>query len=425
MKKKLTANLGLKILALLFSVIIWLIVVNINDPLMTQTYNNISVEILNTDSVTSEGKTYEILDNSNAVNVTITAKRSVMQELSKDNIHAVADMEELTFMDTIGIKVYSDKYNDRLENVRTNIENVKVRIETMKRGQFVIELSTSGEPAKGCLIGNIKSDQNIVRVSGPESAIKQIHHAEAVVDVSGMTADISTIVDIKLYNENGGIITNKNITKNIDSVNVGVEILGIKTIPIEYAAMGLPMDGFALTGVIDSNPAHISIAGKKSVLDSIKKIEIPETALNVTGQSSNMTTNVDISSYLPDNIILADPEFNGKATVVVHIEKEVSKTAIVNKRNIKILNLPVGMKATIEDFDEPRSIYIAGLLDVLNTIDLNAVVGTIDINQFMLDLSMETLNEGVYEIQLVLDIPKTAKPKEVIYVKINVTAEEE
>ena len=32
MKKRLTNNIGLKILALLASIILWLIVVNINDP---------------------------------------------------------------------------------------------------------------------------------------------------------------------------------------------------------------------------------------------------------------------------------------------------------------------------------------------------------------------------------------------------------
>ena len=43
MKKRLTNNLGLKVLAFLIAAFMWLIVVNIDDPITDKTYTNISV----------------------------------------------------------------------------------------------------------------------------------------------------------------------------------------------------------------------------------------------------------------------------------------------------------------------------------------------------------------------------------------------
>ena len=47
MKKGLMNNWGLKILSFLLAVMLWLIVVNINDPVTTQTFNNIPVAVTN------------------------------------------------------------------------------------------------------------------------------------------------------------------------------------------------------------------------------------------------------------------------------------------------------------------------------------------------------------------------------------------
>ena len=50
MAKKLTHNLGLKILAVLASIILWFIAININDPMSTNVYN-VTVQLENLDKL--------------------------------------------------------------------------------------------------------------------------------------------------------------------------------------------------------------------------------------------------------------------------------------------------------------------------------------------------------------------------------------
>ena len=51
MKDKLIDNLGLKVIALLFAVVLWLLVVNINDPIESRTFSNIKVNVLHEEKI--------------------------------------------------------------------------------------------------------------------------------------------------------------------------------------------------------------------------------------------------------------------------------------------------------------------------------------------------------------------------------------
>ena len=77
MKKKLTNNLGMRILAVVIAVLIWIIVVNVSDPIIESTYSGIPVEIINADTITKQNKTYDVLNDTDSISVTISAKRSI------------------------------------------------------------------------------------------------------------------------------------------------------------------------------------------------------------------------------------------------------------------------------------------------------------------------------------------------------------
>ena len=105
MKKGLMNNWGLKILSFLLAVMLWLIVVNIDDPVTTQTFNNIPVAVTNAEVLAATNQTYQIEDGTQNVSVTVRAKRSVLNKIKADNIKATADMKELTLQTQIPISV--------------------------------------------------------------------------------------------------------------------------------------------------------------------------------------------------------------------------------------------------------------------------------------------------------------------------------
>lgn len=62
MKEKLTNNLALKLLSLALAAFLWMVVVNLDDPVTSVQFSNVPVEILHPEVVTSKGKTYQIED---------------------------------------------------------------------------------------------------------------------------------------------------------------------------------------------------------------------------------------------------------------------------------------------------------------------------------------------------------------------------
>ncbi len=88
MKEKLTNNLGLKILALLFSVVLWIIAININDPVSQDNYS-ITVQLTNTNSLAAAGKYMEVVDDSDHIRVTVRGTRTALSAFSSKDIVAM------------------------------------------------------------------------------------------------------------------------------------------------------------------------------------------------------------------------------------------------------------------------------------------------------------------------------------------------
>ena len=421
-KKWFTNNLGLKFLAVLGSFLLWLIVVNINDPVDYQTFTGVQVEIINADAITDEGKVYEILDNTNVITVRVAAKRSVLDTLSREKIRAVADLSEVTITNTVSIKLSTNKYNSSIESIDSNTEYLRLNIEDVKRKQLVIDTVTTGTPANGYLIGTVSSDQNLVRLSGPESVIAKISSAQVVVDVSGMKENISTSAELRLYDADGKQIVNDSITANITSVNVNVSILATKTVPIVYQTMGTPAEGYDLTGEIIGTPEEIVIAGSQSQLDKITVIEVPETALNVTGQTENMTVLLNITDYLPSGVILGDKNFKGSVSVEVMIEEIETVKVKIPQSSISLTNIPEGYEASVIEYDSENSISLRAITSRLDALDGNLWIGNVDVAAYFEEQEISEPASGIYVIEAEFAVPEDVEQVQRLYVTVELTA---
>ena len=129
----------------------------------------------------------------------VRAPRSVISELKADNIIATADVSELSSLDTISIKLSTDVSYRDIVSITGSIDTVKLNIENKRSKALALKATAVGKQENGYIIGDITTDQNLVRISGPQSVIDRIARASVEVDVSGMTSDILTNAEIKFY----------------------------------------------------------------------------------------------------------------------------------------------------------------------------------------------------------------------------------
>lgn len=426
MKNRLSRNWGLKIGSFLFAAILWLIVTNVNDPVGTFKVYNVPVKIQNADLITNNGQVYEVLDNTDVIDtVTISAKRSIIDSLNESNVVAVADMNDLTSLNTISIRLSTNKYNDKLESIEGSIDSVKLNIENKRTKTLQLKTDTIGEVKDGYMVGEITTEQNLVEISGPESLVSQVKKAVVSVDVSGFTNNIGTDSVIRLYNEDDKLIASNSIVKNISKVRVNVEILQLKTITLNWNMSGTAANGYEATGEITATKNNVVIAGKTKVIDNISSIDIPDTALDITGATENVETIVDVRDYLPDGVTLAEEGFSGKIPVTVLIEPTVEKIVTLATDDIQIVNMPEGFEGKILESEEEYKIILVGLAANLNELDERNIQAVIDIAAWMEAEEMEELSEDYYTIGLTFNLDEKVSLKEDVRVHLHITEIEE
>lgn len=404
MKKKLTNNIGLKILSVMAASLLWFIVVSVDDPVTLKTFSMIPVELINTQVITGQGSVYEVVDNTDVVSINVTAKRSVLDSLSRDNFKAVADMKRIDG-NLIPIEVKATKYADRIENISLRSKNVTVSIEGSLTKQFNIKVRTAGELSPGCIIGSMYTDKNVVKISGPESIVSQIESAAVNVDVSGMVSDISTAENIVLYGADDREIPQTELTLSRDSVNVTVEIWGTKEIPVAFGYTGVPAAGFGTTGAMTSTLSSITVSGRKKALDAVTGITVPAEAVDITDAQAPVEVQIDVSRYLPDGIISVQGDKGTVAVVTVAVQPLSQKNVEVPTANISIVNIPEGMEASIGGVGDVIAVGVRGLGESYDNINPAEIVGFVDINTIPKPEDAEMLPEGVYDVDVVFTYP--------------------
>ena len=322
MKLKLTDNLFLKILSVGIAVLIWLVVMNINDAEKTKVFSK-SVKLINTDVITENGKVFRVVEGTDYVNVRVRTRKSVIDELSADDFIVTADMQkDLKLNNTlVGISVECKNRNVKVdEHVTLSRSNVEVSIEDSATEQFQVHVRKVGTENDGLVVGSLIPEQTIIKITGPISLVQRIKTVEAPVDVTGIPVTSVRTCELKLYDGLGGEIDNTylNYVGKADGINVTVSMLNTKTVPLKFSYSGTPAENYVVKD-ISYKPETIEIAGTGSVLSGISRWEIPAEAVNVDGIDDELQLVVDLTEYLPPGVVLKDEE---ASTVLVIVEVE-------------------------------------------------------------------------------------------------------
>ena len=405
-------NLGWRVAAFVIAVFLWLVINNVNDPVVYKRISNVQVKLLHTSMITDQGEVYTILDNTDVVPVvTIKARRSIIEDLTRDDIVATADVENMTSLNTVEIKYYSNRYNSDIEDIDGSIDNVMLSIEPKLTDSFALQTETSGSVADGYELDTVSPEQNQIRVSGPESVVSSIAGAKATVDVSGATGSITTYADVKLMDADGNNIDTTNLTMNITSVKVNVTILPLKTVPIEVNVSGTPADGYLRNGVVTADP---------------------ESAVDISGATSSCQVSINLKDYLPEGVSLADSKFDGMVNITVGIEAAETSDVTVSVSDVELENVPDGYSAevvsvsdgkkTIEAEDGPANftVNITGLTSAVDSIKVSDLAPTIDVSELISEDASHNVS-GLYTAKITVTAPDGVTVNNTITASVEVT----
>lgn len=380
MKKKLTHNWGLKILSTLFAIVLWLIVVNIIDPVEKKSFNNVAVTIRNESVIENQGKVYDIIDNSDVISITVKGRRSALGNMKSSDFVAIADMKEMIVMDTIPIiEVSATKNNNKISEIIPKTQTVKISVEDSATKQFAITTSTSGMLVEGYAVGDITCFPSVLKVTGAASVVNKINKVMVTVEVSDVTTTISQAATPKFYDSDGDIIEATSLEYSTDKISVTVDLLKTKEVSLNFKVKGTPADDYQYVESVYS-PDTITIAGEDEELAQIDSLDInkDEDAIDLNGATDNIQQIVDITSYLPSTVRLVD---SSEASILVTaiLEKMTTKSIELSKSNIKLLNLSSKLSFNYTNNDN-IIVKVKGLAENISNITAEDIIASIDLD---------------------------------------------
>ena len=394
-KNKYTENLGLKIMALVFAAVLWLIVVKVDDPVKTTTFRNVPVTMVNTEIVTNKGKTYKVLDDSQTANIIVKANRSVISKITADKIVATADMSGMQFESLVPITVSIPGFEGNYTAEATPA-NLRVTIEERTKKVFPVTVSASGTPRDGHVIAynELTPNPEKITVRGSKSVVSSIDVVVAKVDVSGISRSGEVPAELVFYDSNGNPINRSQLSDNIgeDGITVNVTVLNTKNVGLEFNTSGEPAQGFAVTD-ITYEPESVQVCGTEEELADLNKIVVPPEEIDVSGAFEKIEQTIDISSYLPEGIQLADEKANNVIVTVI-IEEEGTRTIEVQPESIKIKNLAKNLKVSFEA-DSDIQLQFRGPKESLDALNISEAT-SIDLKDYT--------EPGTYEVPVQIDI---------------------
>lgn len=393
MKEALTKNLGLKVLALAISILLWFVVMNIETPISKKTFTDIPVTLLHTEIVTNPGNTYRVAEESKTISVTVKARRDVLNKIKAEDIKAVADVMDLdtTTRTLIPIQVTIPEYLTMYEEAVPSDRNLEITIEMATSKTFLINPISSGTPRDGYEIGELEADPKQIKISGPESVVNSIEKVVAEVDVSGLSKDTKLEAEMVLYNGAGIVIDSTLIEHNLgeEGLSVKVKVLHTKDVPIHLDTSKVaPADGYVLED-ITVQPETIEIIGSEEELEEVDAIEVPADAIAESNLTKTVEKTIDITGYLPSWAKIKEESAGAKILVKIAVTKTGTRTIEYPVSSISLLNVPKGYKVSYPS---------AGIIEI-SVRGSQEALDNFELEQGSVSLNLVTLKEaGTYTL---------------------------
>lgn len=313
MDKWLTHNNFAKVLALVFSIILWAMVhLDSGTPVDSTTLaqprfiDNVKIEVTGFD----EDK-YILYDlEPSTVRMEVKGKRIDLTTNFSD-YKARLDLENLgpgTF--TLPL---THELPPGVDLISMDPSIVKVTIEAKETRSMPVTIVTKGEPADGLVLGTpIVSGSGSVDVTLPASEVKELSKVEGTVDVTGLKESVKgKSVKLTAYDMQGQPMENAKISPSSVDVDVPINKL-YKNVPLEIRKSGQLPSGYVLTGV-ETDVEGVVLYGSKEALEGISSYPL---TVDVSRSDGAPETKYSVDLTPPEGFEKIEPS---SVTITLHV----------------------------------------------------------------------------------------------------------
>ena len=422
-KRKLTDNLSLKIMSVAIAIVVWLIVVNIDNPVGTNYYTITDVELINKEYVESSdtiGKMCMPEENQDSVKVAITASKKVRDRIRLSDITAVADLQQAVSLDTdpvmVPITVTCLASGVLPSDIKVTPQNLTVNLDEKETQEFVVNVSKGDtKPGKDYEVGSLTASPEKIRITGPKTLVNKIDKVNATIALDGNTEDYTQEVNLTIYDKNQEALSESEMNslriENNAKVVVTAKLWKIRTgVKIAAGYVGTPAGGYQV-GSVKTVPDTISVAGNTEGLESLSEndnmITIPADRIDISGESKDVERKISLKNLLPDNVKLTS-DSSEDVWVTVSILPVGSQEFNLPTKNIEVKIKPYNLQVTFETAQ--IALRIKSESEDLEDLNINEDVKA--------EIDLKDKEAGNYKVPVKLSLPDGYEMVEDVYTEV-------
>ena len=312
----------LKILSLALSIVLWAVVMDVDNPERNMRFDDVPVRIIGASQLKAATGLELIEGEDTTVTVSLRGQSKSVGEVRVSQITATVDISGLTEANEYDLPVTVSVSKSGVETNYVNPGKVHVRVDRVESKDVPIEVNVTGTPSDGYRAGKPTAATKKVTVFGPATDLAQVAKAVAAVDVTGRNSSLT------LYDQDGAAFTSNYITSQTEKIKVSVPIYRVNNIPLTVTLK----DGGSLTQnqvqcVIDPENVEV-IASDQAVLSDIKEINLGE--IDLGSVHTGTPISMSIKDKLPSGVSLVSgqPE---TANVTISVDGVATRKVQVSK----------------------------------------------------------------------------------------------
>lgn len=331
----LNSNTFYKIISVIIAIILWAYVIEATNPMKTQTFVDVPVQVLNEESLAARGLALSG-EADYTVDVKVQAKRADLAKISEGDIIANADLFGYSMgKNYIPVMV---AVPDGVTIKEVKPIKINVVIEELVEVAKPIKVSFIGQFEDGLEAGQIKTQPEEILVSGAKSEVSAVAYIKAEMNTSKLTTESSTIqVKAVAVNSAGDVVQNVRLSSSF--IDVSARLSDVKEVPLTVDISGQVASIYEVT---DMNiPSSVKIKGTKEALAGITTL----TAAPVDISAVSSTSKLPLSIKLPDGVEFATGYEN--LTVDISIKPIATKQFTYTADEIKMAGVDGTSNITI------------------------------------------------------------------------------
>lgn len=368
-----------KILSLVIAIGLWLMVINIENPMEIRGYS-IPITFENQEVIETNGfilSNQEELDNLHIL-VKIRGQRLTLDRITRNDLKATVDLQNVVNMDdsteegSFPVEITLPTFAESVCTVQSKQPSeVPLSVEKITSGEKKIEAVIKGQAASGFFLQTAEITPATVTVTGAKSAIQKVSTVKVDIDVTNAQSDVYIYAVPIAYDEHGTPV--EGVSMNADKVIVNLPIRQNKTIAIKISSQGQPAEGYELSE-LQYTPKSIVVTGNESVLQRLSEITLPP--LEIEGTKDNIKQTFQIASYLPSGVSLKNAS---DADVVVEavVAKPVQKDISIKASQISLVGT-AGETLTAELRAKDGTLAVRGANSTVAGLEADKILGTAD-----------------------------------------------